>query len=41
MHTFSARRNKIQWFIQIEIDGPGMLDIKREYEVMVSPQVVY
>lgn len=41
MHTFSARRNKIQWFLQIEIDGPGLLDIKREYEVIVSPQVVY
>ncbi|MCI0710803.1 MAG: hypothetical protein L0154_11640 [Chloroflexi bacterium] len=40
MHTFSARRNKIQWFVQVEIDGPGMLDIKREYEVIVSPQVV-
>ena len=41
MHTFSARRNKIQWFIQIEIDGPGPLDVKREYEVIVLPQAVY
>jgi hypothetical protein len=40
MHTFEARRNKIQWFIQIEIDGPGPLDIKNDYEVKVSPQVV-
>lgn len=40
MHTFEARRNKIQWFIQIEIDGPGLLDIKREYEVKVAPQAV-
>ncbi len=40
MHTFSARRNKLRWFIRVQIGIPGWPDFQADYELMVSPGAV-
>jgi hypothetical protein len=38
MHTFVARRNKLQWFIKVHVAIAGWPDFKEEYEVKVLPE---
>ena len=40
MHTFVATRNKLQWFIHIEIDFAKWPDYKEDFEVQVLPEMV-
>jgi hypothetical protein len=38
MHTFIARRNKVQWFVKAQVKVAGWPDIKEEYEIKVLPE---
>jgi hypothetical protein len=39
MHTFLASRNKIEWFLSVEVEISGWPDYEQEYEVKVLPEV--
>jgi hypothetical protein len=39
MHTFKANRNKIQWFLKVEVEIAGWPDYEQEYEVKVLPEL--
>jgi len=39
MHTFMATRNKLQWFIRVEIDFANWPDYKEDFEVKVRPEI--
>jgi hypothetical protein len=38
MHTFEAARNKLQWFVKVDLDSVGWADVKEAYEVRVLPE---
>lgn len=38
MHTFIANRNKLQWFLKVNVQLPNWPDVKEEYEVRVLPE---
>jgi hypothetical protein len=38
MHTFKARRNRLEWYLRVNVDMPGLFDFKRDYEVTVLPE---
>lgn len=40
MHTFAATRNKLQWFIHVEMDFAKWPDYKEDFEVRVLPEMV-
>lgn len=40
MHTFIATRNKLQWFIHIEVDFAKWPDYKEDFGVQVLPEMV-
>jgi hypothetical protein len=40
MHTFVATRNKLQWFIHVEMDFAKWPDYKEDFEVRVLPEMV-
>lgn len=40
MHTFMATRNKLQWFIHVEIEFAKWPDYKEDFEVQVLPELV-
>ncbi len=40
MHTFMASRNKLQWFIHVEIDFAKWPDYKEDFEIKVLPEMV-
>jgi hypothetical protein len=39
IHTFLASRNKLQWFIHVEIDFAKWPDYKEDFEVKVLPEM--
>ena len=39
MHTFIATRNKLQWFIRVEIDFAKWPDYKEDFEIHVLPEM--
>jgi hypothetical protein len=40
IHTFMASRNKLQWFIHIEIDFAKWPDYAEDFEIKVLPEMV-
>jgi hypothetical protein len=39
-HTFVATRNKLQWFIHVEVDFSKWPDYKEDFEIKVLPEMV-
>jgi hypothetical protein len=39
MHTFSANRNKLDWFIRARVAMAGWPDFEEEYPLMVQPRL--
>jgi len=39
MHTFEAERNKLKWFLKVQMDIPNFPDYSREYALKVLPEV--
>ncbi|MFZ0548492.1 MAG: hypothetical protein WAM60_23795 [Candidatus Promineifilaceae bacterium] len=40
MHTFMATRNKLQWFVHVEVKLAKWPDYKEDFEVQVLPEMV-
>jgi len=39
MHSFDAPRNKLRWFLRVQMDIPNFPDYQREYALNVLPEV--
>ena len=38
MHTFNQSKNKLQWFVRVDVDVQGWPDMVEEYEIQVLPE---
>jgi hypothetical protein len=38
MHTFASRRNKLRWFVRVQVDLVSWPDLREEYEIQVLPE---
>lgn len=39
MHSFSAYRNKLEWYLRVQMDIPNFPDYHRHYKLQVLPEV--
>ena len=41
MHTFDQRKNKLQWFVRVDVDVQDWPDMVEEYEIHVLPERMF
>jgi len=41
MHTFNQSKNKLQWFVRVDVDVQGWPDMVEEYEIQVLPERMF
>ncbi len=41
MHTFNQPKNKLQWFVRVDVDVQGWPDMREEFEIQVLPERMF